>query len=144
MRPRPSAFASALVLIAAAVFIFLPVVVLIQYSFQDGIVPVPDDELPVVLPNIAQFTGRGDSPLAQVAEFVNVTCPRCGGPARRETDTMDTFVDSSWYFYRFADPRNDKQPFDPAALKYWLPVDFYSGGVEHAILEVKMVHVLVY
>ena len=104
------------------------------YCQKDGIVPVPDDQLPVELPRIAQFTGRGDSPLAQVAEFVNVTCPKCGGPARRETDTMDTFVDSSWYFYRFADPRNDKMPFDPATLKYWLPVDFYSGGVEHAIL----------
>jgi leucyl-tRNA synthetase len=104
------------------------------YCEKDGIVPVPDDQLPVELPRIAQFTGRGDSPLAQVAEFVNVTCPKCGGPARRETDTMDTFVDSSWYFYRFADPHNDKLPFDPATLKYWLPVDFYSGGVEHAIL----------
>jgi leucyl-tRNA synthetase len=104
------------------------------YCGKDGIVPVPDDQLPVELPRIAQFTGRGDSPLAQVAEFVNVTCPKCGGPARRETDTMDTFVDSSWYFYRFADPHNDKLPFDPATLKYWLPVDFYSGGVEHAIL----------
>ena len=104
------------------------------YCEKDGIVPVPDDQLPVELPEIAQFTGRGDSPLAQVPEFVNVTCPKCGGPARRETDTMDTFVDSSWYFYRFADPRNDKQPFDPAVVKYWLPVDFYSGGVEHAIL----------
>jgi leucyl-tRNA synthetase len=100
----------------------------------DGVVPVPDDQLPVVLPTITEFTGRGDSPLAQVPEFVNVTCPKCGGPARRETDTMDTFVDSSWYFYRFADPRNDTMPFDPAAVKYWLPVDFYSGGVEHAIL----------
>ena len=104
------------------------------YCEKDGIVPVPDDQLPVELPKITQFTGRGDSPLAQVPEFVNVTCPKCGGPARRETDTMDTFVDSSWYFYRFADPRNDKMPFDPAAVKYWLPVDFYSGGVEHAIL----------
>jgi leucyl-tRNA synthetase len=104
------------------------------YCERDGIVPVPDDQLPVVLPKVAQFTGRGDSPLAQVAEFVNVTCPKCGGPARRETDTMDTFVDSSWYFYRFADPRNDQMPFDPAKVKYWLPVDFYSGGVEHAIL----------
>src|SRR5256714_1199140 len=104
------------------------------YCEKDGIVPVPDDQLPVVLPAITQFTGRGDSPLAQVPEFVNVTCPACGGPARRETDTMDTFVDSSWYFYRFADPRNDKMPFNPAAVKYWLPVDFYSGGVEHAIL----------
>jgi leucyl-tRNA synthetase len=100
----------------------------------DGIVPVPDDQLPVELPRIAQFTGRGDSPLASVPEFVNTTCPTCGQPARRETDTMDTFVDSSWYFYRFADPRNQKQAFDPAAVKYWLPVDFYSGGVEHAIL----------
>ena len=104
------------------------------YCDKDGIVPVPDDQLPVELPTIAQFTGRGDSPLAQAPEFVNVKCPKCGGAARRETDTMDTFVDSSWYFYRFADPRNDTQPFDPAAVKYWLPVDFYSGGVEHAIL----------
>ncbi|HET9267602.1 MAG TPA: leucine--tRNA ligase [Vicinamibacterales bacterium] len=100
----------------------------------DGIVPVPDDQLPVELPRVTEFTGRGDSPLASVPEFVNVACPKCGGPARRETDTMDTFVDSSWYFYRFADPRNQKQAFDPAAVKYWLPVDFYSGGVEHAIL----------
>ncbi|MDA1184592.1 MAG: leucine--tRNA ligase [Acidobacteria bacterium] len=101
---------------------------------KDGIVPVPDDQLPVELPMVAEFSGRGDSPLGQVAEFVNVQCPPCGGPARRETDTMDTFVDSSWYFYRFADPRNNDMPFDPAAVKYWLPVDFYSGGVEHAIL----------
>ena len=104
------------------------------YCEKDGIVPVPDEQLPVVLPTITQFTGRGDSPLAHVPEFVNVVCPRCGGQARRETDTMDTFVDSSWYFYRFADPRNGGQAFDPAVVKYWLPVDFYSGGVEHAIL----------
>src|SRR5262245_18977815 len=104
------------------------------YCERDGIVPVPDDQLPVVLPKVAQFTGRGDSPLAQVPEFVNVTCPKCGEPARRETDTMDTFVDSSWYFYRFADPRNPENAFDPAVVKYWLPVDFYVGGVEHAIL----------
>ena len=104
------------------------------YCEKDGIVPVPDSQLPVVLPKIAEFTGRGDSPLAHVPGFVDVTCPKCHGPARRETDTMDTFVDSSWYFYRFADPRNDRQPFDPAKVKYWLPVDFYSGGVEHAIL----------
>ena len=75
---------------------------------QCGVVPVPDDQLPVVLPKVAQFTGRGDSPLASVPEFVNVTCPMCGGAARRETDTMDTFVDSSWYFYRFADAHNDR------------------------------------
>jgi leucyl-tRNA synthetase len=104
------------------------------YCPTDGIVSVPDDQLPVQLPHVTTFSGRGDSPLAQVPEFVNVRCPKCGGPARRETDTMDTFVDSSWYFYRFADPRNDRMPFDPAAVKYWLPVDFYSGGVEHAIL----------
>jgi leucyl-tRNA synthetase len=101
---------------------------------NDGVIPVPDDQLPVLLPKVTQFTGRGDSPLAQVPEFVNVKCPKCGSPARRETDTMDTFVDSSWYFYRFADPHNDKLPFDPATIRYWLPVDFYSGGVEHAIL----------
>jgi leucyl-tRNA synthetase len=100
----------------------------------DGVVAVPDDQLPVVLPKVSEFTGRGDSPLAHVPGFVNVTCPTCGGPARRETDTMDTFVDSSWYFYRFADAHNDRAPFDPAAVKYWGPVDFYSGGVEHAIL----------
>jgi leucyl-tRNA synthetase len=104
------------------------------YCDKDGIVPVPDDQLPVVLPKLAQFSGRGDSPLAQVPEFINVACPKCGGPARRETDTMDTFVDSSWYFYRFADPRNDRRAFDQASVKYWLPVDFYVGGVEHAIL----------
>ena len=95
---------------------------------------MPFDELPVALPRIATFTGRGDSPLAQVPEFVNVTCPICGGPARRETDTMDTFVDSSWYFLRFCDPTNTDLPFDPAEAAYWMPVDFYSGGVEHAIL----------
>ncbi|MEO8679145.1 MAG: leucine--tRNA ligase [Vicinamibacterales bacterium] len=100
----------------------------------DGVVPVPDDQLPVTLPKITEFTGRGDSPLASVPEFVNVTCPKCGGPARRETDTMDTFVDSSWYFYRFADAHNDQMPFDPKKVAYWCPVDFYSGGVEHAIL----------
>ena len=100
----------------------------------DGVVPVPDDQLPVTLPRITEFTGRGDSPLASVPEFVNVACPKCGGPARRETDTMDTFVDSSWYFYRFADAHNDTMPFDPKKVAYWCPVDFYSGGVEHAIL----------
>jgi leucyl-tRNA synthetase len=88
----------------------------------------------VRLPYVAEFTGRGASPLAQVPSFVDVVCPKCGGPARRETDTMDTFVDSSWYFYRFCDPHNDRQPFDPAKAAYWMPVDFYSGGVEHAIL----------
>jgi leucyl-tRNA synthetase len=104
------------------------------YCEKCGIVPVPYDQLPVELPKVTNFTGRGDSPLAQVPEFVNVACPTCGGKARRETDTMDTFVDSSWYFYRFCDPKNDKLPFDPAKAKYWMPVDFYVGGVEHAIL----------
>jgi leucyl-tRNA synthetase len=101
---------------------------------KDGVVAVPYAELPVELPMVKSFTGRGDSPLAQVADWVNVKCPRCGGPARRETDTMDTFVDSSWYFLRFGDPHNDELPFAPAAAAYWMPVDFYSGGVEHAIL----------
>jgi leucyl-tRNA synthetase len=104
------------------------------YCADCGIVPVPLDQLPVELPKLAAFTGRGDSPLAQVSEFVNVSCPKCGKPARRETDTMDTFVDSSWYFYRFCDPKNATLPFDPAKATYWMPVDFYSGGVEHAIL----------
>ena len=99
-----------------------------------GLVPVPDDQLPVELPTTPEFTGHGDSPLAGVPAFVNVPCPRCARPARRETDTMDTFVDSSWYFLRFCDPKNDRQAFDPAAVAYWGPVDFYSGGVEHAIL----------
>ena len=99
-----------------------------------GVVPVPDDQLPVALPKVAQFTGRGDSPLASIPEFLHVAGPRCGGAARRETDTMDTFVDSSWYFYRFADAHNDQRPFDPKKVGYWAPVDFYSGGVEHAIL----------
>ncbi len=99
-----------------------------------GVVPVPDDQLPVELPKIVEFSGKGESPLAQVPEFVNVSCPRCGGAARRETDTMDTFFDSSWYFYRFTDAKNDAQAFDPAKCNYWAPVDFYSGGVEHAIL----------
>jgi leucyl-tRNA synthetase len=106
----------------------------VVHCAKDGVVAVPYADLPVTLPAITTFTGRGDSPLAQVPEWVNVTCPTCGGPARRETDTMDTFVDSSWYFLRFCDPHNATVPFDPAAAAYWMPVDFYSGGVEHAIL----------
>ena len=101
---------------------------------RDGIVPVPYQDLPVELPKVAKFTGRGDSPLAQIPEWVNVTCPLCGGPAKRETDTMDTFVDSSWYFLRFCDPWNMDLPFGSGEAGYWMPVDFYSGGVEHAIL----------
>ena len=86
------------------------------------------------MPRTVEFSGRGDSPLAQIPDFVNTVCPECGGPARRETDTMDTFVDSSWYFFRFCDPKNPDLPFDPDKVGYWGPVDFYSGGVEHAIL----------
>jgi leucyl-tRNA synthetase len=104
------------------------------YCAKCGVVPVPYDSLPVELPQVAEFSGRGDSPLAQVPEFVNTTCPDCGGAARRETDTMDTFVDSSWYFFRFCDPANGELPFAPEKVAYWGPVDFYSGGVEHAIL----------
>jgi leucyl-tRNA synthetase len=101
---------------------------------QCGIVPVPDEELPVLLPANVNITGTGRSPLEDVPEFVNVTCPRCKGAARRETDTMDTFVDSSWYFYRYCDARNDRMPFDPEKIAYWFPIDQYIGGVEHAIL----------
>jgi leucyl-tRNA synthetase len=104
------------------------------YCDHCGIVPVRDEDLPVVLPKTAEFSGRGDSPLAQIPEFVNTTCWKCGGPAKRETDTMDTFVDSSWYFFRFCDPKNDAMAFEPAKANYWGPVDFYSGGIEHAIL----------
>jgi leucyl-tRNA synthetase len=106
----------------------------VVYCEKCGMKPVPLDALPVELPKVAAFSGRGDSPLAQIPEFVETTCPECGGPARRETDTMDTFVDSSWYFFRFCDPQNAELPFDPAKVAYWGPVDFYSGGVEHAIL----------
>ncbi len=101
---------------------------------QCGVVPVPESDLPVLLPTQIAITGKGRSPLADVPEFVNVPCPKCGGAGRRETDTMDTFVDSSWYFYRYCDARNDKQPFDPAKTEYWFPIDQYIGGVEHAIL----------
>ena len=106
----------------------------IIYCDACGAQPVPFDDLPVELPPIRKFSGRGDSPLAQVREFVNTTCPGCGGAATRETDTMDTFVDSSWYFYRYCDPQNSVAPFDIDTVKYWGPIDFYSGGVEHAIL----------
>jgi leucyl-tRNA synthetase len=104
------------------------------YCPKDGMVPVPDRDLPVVLPANPKLTGEGESPLATDPEFANVKCPKCGGPARRETDTMDTFVDSSWYFYRYCDPKNDKAPFESAKANYWFPIDQYIGGIEHAIL----------
>jgi len=104
------------------------------YCEKDGIVPVPEKDLPVILPEKMDVTLTGGSPLSRVPEFVNATCPKCGGPARRATDTMDTFVDSSWYFYRYTDAHNDRAPFDSAIAKYWFPIDQYIGGVEHAIL----------
>jgi len=104
------------------------------YCERDGLVAVPDDQLPVILPEKIEITQQGGSPLGRVPEFVNTTCPKCGGPAKRETDTMDTFVDSSWYFYRYTDAKNSTAPFDPAIVKYWFPIDQYIGGVEHAIL----------
>jgi leucyl-tRNA synthetase len=99
-----------------------------------GLVPVPRDQLPVELPDVEDYAPKGRSPLAAVDEFVNTVCPRCEGAARRETDTMDTFVDSSWYYFRYADPHNDEVIFDREKADYWMPVDQYIGGVEHAIL----------
>jgi leucyl-tRNA synthetase len=104
------------------------------YCEKDGIVPVPESELPVLLPENVEITQTGGSPLARMPEFVTATCPKCGGKARRETDTMDTFVDSSWYFYRYTDAHNDKAPFATDTVAYWFPIDQYIGGVEHAIL----------
>src|SRR5579864_5078217 len=104
------------------------------YCEKDGIVPVPEKDLPVILPEKVEITLTGGSPLGRVPEFVNASCPKCGGPARRETDTMDTFVDSSWYFYRYTDAHNDRAPFDSKVVQYWFPIDQYIGGVEHAIL----------
>src|SRR3954467_10309466 len=101
---------------------------------RDGLVPVPEDQLPVPLPDVQDYKPKGRSPLAAAEDWVNVTCPTCGGPAKRETDTMDTFVDSSWYFLRYCDALNDQAPWDPAAIDMWMPVDQYIGGVEHAIL----------
>src|SRR5579885_2815331 len=108
----------------------------IVYCPKDGIVAVPDDQLPVTLPDMTDYqpSGTGRSPLANVPEFVNTTCPTCGGPAERETDTLDGFACSSWYFLRFASPHYDRGPFEPQAGNYWLPVDLYVGGAEHAVM----------
>jgi len=106
----------------------------IVYCDACGIVPVPETDLPVVLPSNVKLTGQGQSPLAGAPEFVQTRCPKCAGAARRETDTMDTFVDSSWYFYRYTDPKISTAPINKAAVEYWFPVDQYIGGIEHAIL----------
>ncbi len=106
----------------------------IIYCEKCGAVPVPEKDLPVRLPMDVEFTGKGLSPLAESKSFRETTCPTCGGPARRETDTMDTFVDSSWYFFRYCSPKFDKAPFDKKAASYWMSVDQYIGGIEHAVL----------
>lgn len=106
----------------------------IIYCEHCGIVPVPEKDLPVMLPREVEFKPTGQSPLATSEEFVRCTCPSCGAPARRETDTMDTFICSSWYFLRYCDPRNEVVPWDKEKVAYWMPVDQYIGGVEHAIL----------
>jgi leucyl-tRNA synthetase len=106
----------------------------IIYCARCGVVPVPEEQLPVTLPKDVPFTGKGGSPLLENKLFTDVNCPACGGAARRETDTMDTFVDSSWYFLRYTSPTFAAAPFDPNVAKYWMPVDQYIGGVEHAVL----------
>jgi len=106
----------------------------IVYCEQCGIVPVPEASLPVLLPENAEFKPTGESPLKYCPEFVSTTCPRCSAPARRETDTMDTFMCSSWYFLRYASPDYEAAPFEADKLDYWLPVDLYTGGAEHAVM----------
>ncbi|MCS7217361.1 MAG: class I tRNA ligase family protein, partial [Candidatus Bipolaricaulota bacterium] len=106
------------------------------YCPDCGEVPVPEDQLPVLLPDVEQYqpSGTGESPLASIPVFVNAPCPQCGKPAKRETDTMGGFACSSWYFLRFCDPHNDKEPFSPEKARYWMPVDYYVGGAEHAVM----------
>ncbi|MBM4448333.1 MAG: leucine--tRNA ligase [Chloroflexi bacterium] len=104
------------------------------YCAKCGIVPVPEKDLPVLLPEDAEFKPTGESPLKYHEQFVNTTCPRCGGPGKRETDTMDTFMCSSWYFLRYTSPNVDDAPFDNAKIKFWMPVDLYTGGAEHAVM----------
>ncbi len=106
----------------------------IVYCEKDGIVPVPEDQLPVVLPDEVEFKPTGESPLRYVSEFLNTTCPKCGGPATRETDTLDTFLCSSWYFLRYMDPKNDQKAWSKEKIARWLPVDMYMGGAEHAVM----------
>ena len=106
----------------------------IIYCPKDGTIPVPEDQLPVHLPEHVQFKSTGESPLRYEEDFLHTTCPICGGPATREVDTMDTFIDSSWYYLRYADPHNSEQAWSPEAMKLWMPVDQYTGGIEHAIL----------
>ena len=104
----------------------------VVYCEDDGIVPIPEEDLPVLLPEVEDYRPKGKPPLASNEEWMNVPCPRCGKPARREADTMDTFVDSSWYFLRYCDPHNDQAPFDRRLVDYWMPVDQYIGGIDHA------------
>ena len=104
----------------------------VVYCDDDGIVPVPESELPVLLPEVENYRPKGEPPLAQATEWINVPCPRCGKPARREADTMDTFVDSSWYFLRYTDPHDDEAPFERRVADYWMPIDQYIGGIDHA------------
>jgi len=106
----------------------------IVYCPKCEVVPVPEKDLPVLLPPDVKITGKGRSPLESVDSFMNVSCPKCGGPARRESDTMDTFIDSSWYFYRYCDPHNDRAPFNSEVIARWFPIDQYIGGITHAIL----------
>jgi len=112
------------------------------YCDKCGIVPVPEKDLPVLLPEDAEFKPTGESPLKYCPNFVNTKCPRCGGPAKRETDTMDTFMCSSWYFLRYTSPHINDRPFDHKKVKYWMPVDLYTGGAEHAVMHLFLCQIL--